>query len=98
MPDTVNVPFEPLTVPTESMPSPQLMFAVKPTPWLAVLLSWNVATVPSKSAPSVALNVAAWAVNVLASATVAVVLAVAVGPLDALVAIVTWTVKVPGSG
>ena len=46
MPDTVNPPLAPTTVPAVVVPSPQLIVAVKSLATAVVLVSVNVATAP----------------------------------------------------
>ena len=92
---TVNVPLEPVTEPVELVPSPQLIVAVN---WVAVslvLASVNVAMVPEKVWPSMAVTDTAVTVKP-ALATSAVLLAVAV-TVPGVSVNVTWAVNEPSS-
>ena len=72
VPETVNVPPPPVTVPALVLPSPQSMVAVKSPATLAVLASVKVATVPLKGMPAWAVKVTGVPVSTSASVTVAV--------------------------
>jgi hypothetical protein len=54
LPETTKCPLEPETVPTEEVPSPQLMVAVESLGLLAVSISVKEATAPEKERLAVA--------------------------------------------
>ena len=94
----MNVPAEPVTVPVELLPSPQLIVAVKSPAAAEVKPSVNVATVPLKVSLAVAAMVVPTAVSVSASETVADVVALAVtAGTDCVSATWTLIVKLPSS-
>jgi hypothetical protein len=93
LPVTVNVPPEPVTVPTELLPSPQLMLAVN-SPEVSVPGSVNVATVPLKMLFSL-IEIACAVTVRSASDTVAVLVPEALPPDTPVSVTVTVVVKAP---